>query len=145
MLLLYKIRLLISLLKNNLYSKIRYNNMKEYIHKNGIKYFKKNYDYLLKIFKDLDECIIIEGENYLLEENYFEEYICLDYKMSLGMFIRQKYIYDKKRPNEIIMTQDAENISFDILIGYNFYSTNCSASAASLFPTRKCREELRWS
>ena len=121
MLLLYKIKLLISLLKNDLYTKNRYNNMQEYIYKNGIKYFKNNYENLLDIFKDLDQNIIIQGENYLIGENYLKKYICMDYRMRLGMFIRQKYIYSKEKFDETIMTQDAENISFDILIGYNFY------------------------
>ena len=92
----YRIKLFVNLLNNKLFTRRKYKNMVGYLDKNLIKYFKNNYEYLVNIFKDLDNSIIIEGENYLLRDDYFEEYFILDFRLKLGMFIRGKYIYKRE-------------------------------------------------
>ena len=117
----YKYKLRKNLLKNKLFTKIKLKNMYDMLTNEDIIFFSNNYEYLMKIFIDMDKSITFEGDNYLLNENYFNEYFSFNYRTQLGMFVRGKYIYDNKNEFNNIMTQEAETISFSIMIGYVFY------------------------
>jgi len=117
----YKAKLFISLSRSRLFTWKKFINMSAMIYKNGAKYFQENYDALMLIFKDLDKRIIAEKDNYLLSDDYCSEYITFDYRTQLGMFIRGNYINNKRNHDNIIVTEEAETESFEILIGYIFY------------------------